>query len=428
VQWIALFLVGLFGIDYFVDPVNGSNSSNGLAAAPWKSVQAAKLQPGDTINLMTGTHLGIGLKNLSSITIQPAAGCNPIVQGVSLTACPQSAIKGLTVRCPATVPKFYALVSATSCKGLKIDHCNIASSDDPQAWDDAAWLANAAYVGIQIEGTDSTAIDITSNCIRSCRRGIVLNGNFIVVEENLIDLYADDGIDCSSSNTTIQHNKVLNHYPLHDNNHNDAIQLWGTAASPLVNNVIDGNRVIVSDGTYKRVPQPSCINWKTDNSDVLQGIFIQGPGTGLKITNNEVQASSFNGISIQGIDGVEIVNNTVLKADLSTDMILRIAVYPDSTGKMPSNVTVRNNLATRFLLGVTGVTDDHNGSFSTYNVIDNPIVLDPNEVFVKASWPFDLHLKAGSPAIGTGSMSLAPKMDIAGKGRNALIDLGCYAR
>ncbi len=88
-----------------------------------------------------------------------------------------------------------------------------------------------------------------------------------------------------------------------------------------------------------------------------------------------------------------------------------------SNGTPSSGVLVRNNLATDYAISGTGIVQDHNVE-----------ITNPASLFVAP--PFDLQLKAGSPAIDAGSAAGAPALDMdrVARPQGAAHDLGAYER
>ena len=176
----------------------------------------------------------------------------------------------------------------------------------------------------------------------------------------------------------------------------------------------------------------------------------------MSITNNIVLVSSVTGISVAGVNGLHIINNSVMNIPLNgVSQSLMYWMYSGATwitaggttheGGTTSNVIVRNNIApliaaTAAASGNCPVTEsfcsttanrsveqDHNLSLvQTSYTAQNLFV-----TFNSSTAQYNLELKgtaATDPAIGTGSASLMPTTDFLGHSRNpASPDLGAYA-
>jgi hypothetical protein len=154
----------------------------------------------------------------------------------------------------------------------------------------------------------------------------------------------------------------------------------------------------------------------------LQGITIfDGFWRDVRITNNVVITVIWHGITIAGANGVLIANNTVVASTRRHTWIS--AGGSSHQGGVSENVVVRNNIASWYEIPkafAAKVRFDHNLRITT-----------PESVFRKfdpARNQYDLRLRAGTEAIGSGSSEDAPARDIDGVVRSRRIDLGAYQR
>jgi hypothetical protein len=123
-----------------------------------------------------------------------------------------------------------------------------------------------------------------------------------------------------------------------------------------------------------------------------------------------------------------------------------ITVQNSKDGRASQNAIIRNNITTRLNYTGDNITVDHNiaAKIISYSLLGKPIfnskpgsygdgnVIDPDIYSTLVNVDndrhvYDLHLKAGSPAIGSGNSESAPATDIAGKRRIPPIDIGAYA-
>ena len=169
-----------------------------------------------------------------------------------------------------------------------------------------------------------------------------------MVADNTIDRFAGDGIDHSATNIIMQGNHITNGLDICGSKciHNDAIQGWNWDDKLGITNknvVIDSN--YIESQTVTNLPLATT---------QLEGISIfDGFWQNVSITNNVVLTSGLGGITIAGVSGLHIVNNTVMDIPLNGVSQSRIYwIFPGATwitaggttheGGTTSNVIVRN--------------------------------------------------------------------------------------
>ena len=437
---------------FYADPVNGSMNGDGSAARPWSTFQAvvaAKLingqdntsgvvHAGDILHLKSGNHGSLTLNkwygkfmNTDMITVQAAPGETPTLNLLNVQGCANWAFKGLTIQNPSVVPQYYTLVNISSSDNILFTNNIVMSQADVSQWTPTNWAASSAYNGILFNGTNST---IRNNIVKNVTNAISITGNNLILSGNLIDCFANDGVDfCDVSNTLMQNNRITNHYGQWNNGmHHDGMQGWTTNLNPATNVIIDSNFVQASTGQY---PFISVVPTGAGD-DYLQGISIfDGNWKNVTVTNNVSIAAHYHGMTFYGLVDSVVVNNTVIhQVAPSAGFTTWLCIHAAKNGTPSSNVTVRNNIADYFSLSGGGIIDDYNLSFAGFNGWpDNGtefIVADPTTVFVKyspATATFDLNLRNNSPAIGKGTAVLAPPLDILGRTRiTSSIDIGAY--
>ena len=439
---------------YYSDPINGSMNGDGSLARPWgalANVIAAHLingqdkttgvvHAGDLIYLFSGDHGSIYLDqwhgkvvNTDFITIQAAPGQVPVLDQLMVDGASKWVFRGLTISQTASAPSSNLILTRfSSSNNILFDRNTICSQADVSQWGPSDWAASAAYYGLYFDGTSST---ITNNKVKNVENGIGFNGSSNILKSNVIDCFANDGVDFTVSNSLIQYNSVTNHYgQWNDGAHHDGFQGWTVGGAINSNVVIDSNIVMASTGIYPAIPpQPTGVG-----DDYLQGLTIfDGEWTNLTVTNNVVAAAAWHGLSMYGISNSVIANNTVVNQSSDPELSAWIGVFSQS-GQTMTNVIVRNNIANNFEVFQPGVVvDDHNLSLtaananSWSNVPSNIAVSDPTTVFVTyvpSSATYNFNLNHGSPAIGAGSASSSPIVDIVNHLRNlSYFDIGAYA-
>ena len=167
-----------------------------------------------------------------------------------------------------------------------------------------------------------------------------------------------------------------------DDNHDDGFQSWsvgpgGVGTGEVRDVVLRGNRIVNN------------LNPSHPLHATLQGIGCFDGLFEWLVENNVVVTDHWHGISLYGAIGGRIVNNTVLDLNGLSPGPPWIMLN-SSNGTPSSGVLVRNNLATDYAISGTGIVQDHNVE-----------ITNPASLFVAP--PFDLQLKACSPAIDAGS-------------------------
>jgi hypothetical protein len=114
------------------------------------------------------------------------------------------------------------------------------------------------------------------------------------------------------------------------------------------------------------------------------------------------------------MDNSRIVNNTVVPNPQGTDSEIRLTNQKD--GNPSNNNAIRNNLAHRFNTGAA-TNSRHSNNITVGTAYSTYFVNYPAR---------DVHLKTGSPAIGAGTTTDAPTIDVTGKARSAPYDVGAY--
>jgi hypothetical protein len=433
---------------FYVDPINGSLAGDGSRLKPWRTfaeVVGKKLingedstkgvvHAGDMIYLLSGNHGSVNIntyigqfKNSSPITVQAMPNHTPVLNQLTVRNASNWTFRGLTFVPPTLAPgevisKWFTLATFTDTNGVIFDKNTLYSQADVTAWSPQDWLDQSVCRAIYYTGSVCT---ISNNVIRNVRNGIAVGGDYVTLTGNVVDYFTDDAIEFTSSNTIIRANAITNHYGYLDNGaHNDGIQGWTVGGVTGHNILIDRNLVMSSTGQYATIPPVA----SGVGDDVLQGISIfDGTWKDVVVTNNVVVVPAFHAISMYGVSSLNIQNNTAVTYSTSPGLVGWIGVFNKKDGTVPTKITVRNNIATSLSMNVAGVTKDHNIVLTPKKGITD-LVADPQTVFVTykpALGLFDLHLAAGSPAIGAGGAPIL-RQDKDAKTR-VINDCGAYA-
>ncbi|HWY61118.1 MAG TPA: hypothetical protein VNW15_04380 [Rhizomicrobium sp.] len=435
----------------YVDPVKGSDASDGSLSSPWKSIQVHRIRSDYKVLLYSGDYGAVKIDNarLSGFaTIAPVPGQTPVFSTLELLGSTRWVVQGVKIQAQAN--GYSPLVSVAGNNGspsanIVLDHINASSADDVSAWSQADWLAKGRYFAVNVDGGDANSsgvncIAITDWTIKNVRWGIGVTGNNILVNHNTINNFGDDAIDYAGNNLVLSHNTITNSLYLGDSNHNDAMQGQighGIAGTVYANIKIDSNVVI--DKNVSILPLAGI------GENGLQGIdAFDEDWNNLIITNNVVVTNATHGLSFYSIHNSLIANNTVLATTANGTWLGVFGLSHE--GRKSDHVTVRNNIISNLANDFYDptITFDHNlvgvmiawwvtgqaqwlkapGTYPGQNVID------PNGLsttFLRLDIPnasYDLHPAARSLAIGTGN-PIAPA-GIDGQPRTHPVNLGAY--
>ncbi len=445
---LALVLVAgtARGKDFFVDPASGAPTGDGSSAKPWRTIEeviAANLvstqnwaslpytasstlvaknpngpiKAGDTIYLRSGYHGALSITghyNTANITIAAQAGHAPKLKSVLVRSSANWILRGLLVS-PEYAPTYSnaTMVSVENhnwsgpVEKVTVEDCELRSVADASKWTAADWDQKSA-TGISASGKQIT---LRRNKLKNVNFGISVTATSSLVEQNVVDSFAGDGLRGLGDYTVFQYNTVKNCYAVNAN-HDDGFQSWSTGPGGVGTGTVTG---VVLRGNL-------IINYEDPNQPfrgTLQGIgMFDGTFVDWVIENNVIITDHWHGITLLGAKNCRVVNNTVIDQNTASPGPPWIQIGAHKDGTAPTGCTVRNNLTTALNNAKTGVTEDH-------NLIVTMAGLGTH--FVNAG-AFDLHLKATSPAIDQGSPTLAPATDLEGTPRpqGVGIDLGAY--
>ncbi len=434
-----------FASDFFIDSVNGSNRNNGSKEKPWQSLQYifdshlvesqqwdslpykkgaelvkknpdAVIKAGDTIWLLDGYYGGLFIRdyyNFSNITIAALEGHIPQFRSIHIQSGSKWTIRGLHVSPifgDGKLPRDLIRIESHGFRGpanvITIEDCVIYSAQGTSKWSKGDWN-NLTCNGISVSGERVT---IRNNRIKNINFGISVSASHSLIENNIIENFAGDGLRGLGDYCVFQYNTIKNCYDVNDN-HDDGFQSWsqtkdGVGKGQVVGIILRGNTII----NYEDPDQPF--------RGTLQGIgCFDGMFVDWVIENNLVIVDHWHGITLLGARNCRIVNNTV--TDLNSDKPGPpwIQIGSHKNGTESGDCIIRNNLAASICPAKgKNMIMDH-----------NIIVADYDAVFNNAD-KFDLSLKNDCVAVDKGSPELAPANDILGNPRpqGKAVDVGAY--
>jgi hypothetical protein len=428
---IPLFL---FSATFYLDPNNGRMSNDGSSSRPWTTVQevldsnlietyapfefpynegdslvlineGAPVKAGDTLICRTGYYgaLHISRKfNTDYITISAAENHTPTFKNVRFTGTRYWRIQGLTIT-PSRASEYEntTLVSiewhnwSGPSTYITVEDCYLYSVENASSWNMQQW-DTLSCTAISSGGKH---VIIRNNYCKNVNFGISSSGDSSLVEYNIIENFAGDGLRGLGNYNIFQYNTVKNCYDVNAN-HDDGFQSWSVGEGGEVGTdtvwgvVLRGNTII----NYEDTHQPY--------RGTLQGIgCFDGFYANWIVENNVVIVDHYHGITLSGAVNCRITNNTVIDRDTTTEISPWIRVGDHKNGSQSSGCIVRNNIYYRTLSMDSEQTADHNLRVTNY---------DSNFVDFGR---FDIRLKEESSAIDAGSSEMTPIIDIRGVSR-----------
>ena len=434
-----------FAADFYIDPANGSDQNSGSRDKPWKSLQyifsdnliesqkwdslpyksesklvaknpAAQIKTGDTIWLLSGYYGELFIQdyyNIGNITIAALDGHIPRFRSIHIQSGSSWNLKGMHVspafgtgKDPGCLIRIQSHGFRGPVSDITIEDCILFSAEDISKWTREDWnqLSNN---GIDADGT---RITIRNNKVKNVNFGISVTASHSLIENNIVENFAGDGLRGLGDYSIFQYNTVKNCYDVNDN-HDDGFQSWsrtreGVGKGQVVGIVLRGNTIINyedPDQTFR---------------GTLQGIgCFDGMFVDWIIENNVVMVDHWHGITLLGAENCRIVNNTVVDLNGIKPGPPWIQIGNHKDGRRSSDCLIRNNLSTSFKPAPgKNMIMDHNIT-----------IVDHDAVFNNAG-QFDLSLINGCAAIDKGSPDLAPENDIRRipRPQGTAVDIGAY--
>jgi hypothetical protein len=426
---------------YYVSP-QGDDAASGLSArVPFRTLQhAAELtQPGDTVLLLDGTYTSPGTDVLTIhnpgtptawITFAAAPGAHPILRG--------SAHTWMIVRVVA--PAAYIEVRGLIVIG-NLDNVTLAQAQASQANPAHHPEVNGSGIGVDGSPSASRAADptihphhvrILQNTVSNCPGGgigtekadyVTISGN-TVFRTSWYSAYGNSAIssfqnfDTNPADTATPYKVLITGNSIYENQ-----ELVPTGQPPVIT---DGEAIIVDSNK---------------NRDFPAGGNPDPPYNGRTlIANNVAYANGSSAIEVFASAHVDVVNNSTyanvlgpaltgkgeLNLNLASDVRVLNNIFVSRPGQNPISVTTPCT---------DGCVLDYNLTFGGKDILLTPatgtheIAADPLYQHPGATDPTQtsLRLQPASPAIGTGTATLSPATDIAGKPRpTASISRGAY--
>jgi parallel beta-helix repeat protein len=418
---------------FYCDPASGSMENTGSPTDPWSSLEevfaAGKLfRPGDVIHLRSGHHGEpvITGANTDYVYIRPDEGAEPTVSKITFAgSASRWELRGIIAdQSLAPTPTNGTIMSIGGAYNVVRD-CQIYSIADSSSWSADDWV-NKGGTAVTVNGQHNL---IEDSEVRNIRWGIFINGDFGVVRRCRVFNFSGDAMRVLGDDNVIEYCYIADNYNV-DSNHDDGIQSYSNGPGGVGTGVV-----------YRATLRGNVIIQTTDPDRPFQG-SLQGIGLfdgvfdGFVVENNVVVVNMWHGIAIYGANNCSIINNTVVDQDMnSSPGPTWIGLFPhknyNPTGSGDQNDylhgrnnVVKNNIATR----VRGAGE----GFGVYE--NNRTITESDFDLYFVDYPYDLRLRAGSPAIDEAITEDAPAVDADGHPRpidgdgdgEAEADLGAY--
>lgn len=391
-----------FKRDLYVDPVSGSDTNSGLTPQlAFKtladgSASSRKLKGGDHVHFMAGNHVAMKL----SKGPLPLLATNK--DWIWLDFKPGSVIPKITMSGVSHFVITGASVNVTAGDAVDFSGDNLILSGanvyGNRPVDAKGWIALTTQ---GFYSRDGACVTVLNSSFKILRQGMTVYKNLpaypansmkVLFADNIIEEASYDFTRAIGSDVIIKNNKVTGGYigPAQgDPGHDDLFQGFAIGGPVFENITIEGNTFI----------DKSPLN---QFSADYQGISVfDGLYKHMIIRKNIVVGGAFHGISISWGDDILIENNTVVSSyyDASGNLGTRnfwVGVFKGKGGQLPTNIRIRNNLASQFA-GTTQITENVNNLVVKHT---DYVAFDPKTA------TYDFNLKPTSAAFGKGAGAL----------------------
>jgi fibronectin type 3 domain-containing protein len=409
---------------HFVDPT-GSDSNDGSAAHPWLTLQHAadSAQPGDVVTVDAGNYTGFNITHSGTaaapITFQanPGAVINHpqswggLLFGINASGPSYNIIDGFTITAQPTDPEWD--------QGIRMG--GIFPGGAIPNWATGNIIRNNTVQLRVVPVGDQTSNHDQLPIFTSWQDGLV-------IQNNTASGGWDSGIYVSNSakNYTIRGNTVFNVGGNGIHNNGDASQ-----GGPGINtNAVIEDNVIHDVGFGIGGQAVSCDGLQ--NSRIQNNLIYNAWDKGISLYVVNASAGSKNNI---------VVNNTVVTG-VGSSVGVAMRVDGSSTGN-----AIYNNIFLNAVTGSWSYEVDTGSETIDYNIVASTPQLGVSLQNWQTSWGNDVHgftatlaglfvspstgnyqLKSGSPAIGAGTATDAPSVDLLGNPRpsGSGYDIGAY--
>ncbi|MDI3338675.1 choice-of-anchor Q domain-containing protein [Defluviimonas aestuarii] len=366
--------------------------------------------------MMSGYHgrlAIVGQKFSAPVVIAPAPGEVAHVNSIMIRDSKNFVIQGLKVWATSANAGTGAMIRSYSDSSdlafADLDVRSVSSAGDYLQWSATDW-GNNRRNGMLIAGDRVT---IARNRVTGIYHGIDNSATNSLMEQNIVDGFAGDGMRSNGNNSIVRRNKVQNCVQI-DGNHSDGFQAFslgpnGPGSGTLSDLTIEDNKIF---------------EWVASSTSpikcTLQGIaMFDGMYDRAIIRNNVIAVSNYHGLTVAGALNTIVANNTVVHPSGVAGKRPWIKISNHKNGTPPQNVTVANNMANNYHV----TSDPSRNILGTNNLIVSNAA---NEFVSFAAQNFKL--KSTSQGVDAGNSHYAPSDDIVGTSRplGKAPDAGAY--
>jgi hypothetical protein len=378
--------------DVFTVGPDGDDGAEGTARDPWGTINhALEIAPGGSeIRVLPGAYPAISddRSRESSVTVTGSGG-TPSIAGADLHGSSGLVLRGLRFTAPIDIAAHAALGDE-----LPSHDISVVSSE----------MVSPRSAAVRI-GEGARDVNILDNWIHDSQGGIAgaqpPTSRGITIARNTIERIRADGIQFGYWNdVSISENTIRETVDPADEIHNDGIQFRGSSEGVRITR----NRIHSSGGQLMLI-QPSL-----------------GPIDDVLVQNNLMFDSEATGVQSQAATNVRFVHNTIWDTGLGS-----LTLSATSSGAVASDTVVVGNILEEF-----GVAREAGTAYRDYNLFGRRAPTLSTHEFLLAD-PGFLAAEVGnyrpslaSPALGAGSSTHAPRVDLTGRLRRSPPTLGAF--
>ncbi len=424
---ILSFLVTSFlnANTYYCNPLKGSITNTGTKESPLPSLKEVlssdiKLNPGDTLLLMSGDHGSAELTGINPnyIYILSAPGEKPVISHLDIAKTSPTIkwhIEGITFS--GTDTKFEDFITFyPKSMYVEVKNCFFITKETINELP-VDKIKSTVKRGIVLSGSRHTVL---YNTFTGVSTAVTINGDKWTISGNKITDFTDHAIICNGSNNILTNNLIKNF--IYTGYNAAAFKAVSSGEKQSKSNILLGN-VIVDYTSPER-----------KNIAPLMGIVgFDGNYSEWAVENNVVITDHWHGITFFNIVNSDIINNTVIDPYLDTRYSnledeyrnksfgpVRVWIAAKESGEVSANNSVANNLASDYLIeDEQGINTNNIKVASSYDALDNYF----------AKWDYlDFHLRDSALAVNAGNLDLSPKIDADGTPRpiGTTVNAGAY--
>lgn len=280
---------------------------------------------GTTIKLLPGDYIGVNFKNFNpaeEVKIISADANNPTrLARINIENSSNVSFDNIEFRADSNSEAYWDRYVVRVAGSTDVDF-------SASVFSGGEGMQNSDLIGLFVD--NSNKVDVTGSEFTNTARGAIFsNSNELNVEGNNIHNIQSDGFNfVGVTDVLIDKNTFGDFYPK-EGDHADYIQFWLSGAKQGSENVTISNNFMAQSGGGR-----------------VQGIFITNTdeftNTNFVIENNAVYQSGYHGISVSGVEGLIIQDNSVISSDDGRDTWIKVG--------NAENAQILNNITNNILL------------------------------------------------------------------------------